>query len=569
LACATLVAGIALVAVTLGVDGFAGRNGSREMSAAICRSCAIFAQTEARVTSALDPGNAAAFTAGIAPWRRTCESEGDQCRALFSSAGSADRCQAFTRDWATLETRFAAGLRAVSKLSVTCAALSCPVLSCSPAISTLHDLSAGGDAARLLMLLSAQARPSRSDAFASASATLNKGRKALAGLTAVLGGTLSDFGGEWAYWQNFARELDDAGDDLLMRGDIAQSGRVLFSSAADASRAMAVGLERMGGEDTSAQDWTRLGDAIGAFLVASTRIDEVIAHAVTPLRFEACGSDIGDRARRLETTMTQLEADLAQCVVRAQCARAADGTDSASGPRTSLPGAAIQRLERAAEALALNVTGTSVSEAPAASLTLKYPSYAPREPIQIAIEPRGNRCLAAGGAVELTSAGHDSAAVEARGEFPYAERSAVVLAAPDAPGPYIASLLPAREGRNTPPGPVPLAQVPFAIESVPQGCEGFAGTWETDFGVMTAVIRGDHLLGSYRRAGASRPGIVEGTIRGREMKGTWSSDLGSGGARLILLEGGQRFSGTWGDTVGEVDGAGLWRGHCVQPGPAD
>jgi hypothetical protein len=75
------------------------------------------------------------------------------------------------------------------------------------------------------------------------------------------------------------------------------------------------------------------------------------------------------------------------------------------------------------------------------------------------------------------------------------------------------------------------------------------------------------LRATYRRPGAVKPGFLTGQVKGRHFHGSWVSELGSGGAHLVLSSGGERFLGTAGDKPGVEDGIGLWRGHCLAARP--
>lgn len=560
-----LFCGLALIGVTLRVDNGAGRlQQSSVRSTGICRSCETFERVDRQVGAVLDGGAARAFLRGLGPWRDTCIGEQKQCYALFVQTGSVEGCDAQLRSWTALETRLASALRDVAKLSVTCEAMSCPVLSCAPAGDLLGNLETGGDALKYIVLAGTPAPKGNPETFSKAIRLLGSGRTALLRLTATLGSEAVDFAGEWAFWQNFGTQLETAGDELFARGDVSPAGHSVFRSGTHAARTVALALEKLGG-DMQSSAWQELGDGFGAFLVASARLDELIMRSVSGVQSRTCGSDIADRARRIEATTSQLAQDLSACRNHARC----DTETQAEQRRDrflTTPEAVMQTLEHSVDGLADAAGKMVLSESPPASVSLEFPTYTAREPITVNIEARQNSCAASGSVLALSTVGagrDDDVLYQSNLQ---ADQPSVTLAAPEQPGAYVFSLLaPAASAGAL--GPAPLAKVPFEVRAGPEACDGFAGTWDTDFGTMTATLRGNELRGSYQRSGATRPGIIIGTVRDRTMTGTWRSDLGSGGARLVLSSDGQRFSGTWGEKEGEVDGAGLWRGRCVAVAP--
>ncbi len=111
------------------------------------------------------------------------------------------------------------------------------------------------------------------------------------------------------------------------------------------------------------------------------------------------------------------------------------------------------------------------------------------------------------------------------------------------------------------------ASAPFDVAAAPAGCNGFAGTWDTDFGTLTVTVRDGIARGTYRQSEDDRAGILEGTVDGPILVGRWYSEIGSGGTRLTMADGGQAFAGTWSQTLERTGGAGKWEGHCII-GPA-
>ena len=80
---------------------------------------------------------------------------------------------------------------------------------------------------------------------------------------------------------------------------------------------------------------------------------------------------------------------------------------------------------------------------------------------------------------------------------------------------------------------------------------------------MRLVQRDGTVTGTYRRSPDARAGFFLGTLTGKAAEGSWHSELGSGGARLRLVDEGSRFRGTWSQTLGKFAGTGQWNGLCV------
>ena len=70
----------------------------------------------------------------------------------------------------------------------------------------------------------------------------------------------------------------------------------------------------------------------------------------------------------------------------------------------------------------------------------------------------------------------------------------------------------------------------------------FAGVWQTNFNNELRVSQaGDHVTGLYD----GRSGVLEGTINGNVLTGTWSWKNQTGVFRFSLSGDGNSFTGTW------------------------
>jgi hypothetical protein len=269
----------------------------------------------------------------------------------------------------------------------------------------------------------------------------------------------------------------------------------------------------------------------------------------------ACGSVVTPQAVQLAPSLAAARQALDLCAERATCSALRAGhvtEDNLAGPAALKASAA--RIIAGARAL-------KVSESPPPKITLDQTRYAGADAVQARIDPGHNRCLANGGLVGVFA---DPASGNVAGPptSPLAlapeNVQSMLIEAPATPGHYLVSVT-GRYGA----GPA-LASLPFEVE-VAHGsaCNGFAGRWETDRGVLTASVRHGVLRGTYRRAGALRPGFLTGMVKGRHFHGSWTSELGAGGAHLVLTAQGGHFIGTAGTHLGIEDGAGLWRGSCA------
>lgn len=271
---------------------------------------------------------------------------------------------------------------------------------------------------------------------------------------------------------------------------------------------------------------------------------------------KACGTVIAQLAQRSLPGLQTARQAIDLCASSANCAtlrRAGAVSDDAP----DLPDA----VGEAAGRLDALFSSIRFYESPLPGLSLDLAQYTTGDAMTVRVEPGANRCLAAGGLIVVypdQGVNSISGAPLAQIALSAGQKATALMEAPAEPGKYFAAVVGSGNQRKA------LAVLPFDAEAPRTGCSGFAGRWETDRGTLTASVRRGILRGTYRRAGAEKPGFLIGQVKGRHMHGTWSTELGSGGTHLVLDGTGQRFLGTAGDRPGREDGSGLWRGQCAQ-----
>ena len=113
-----------------------------------------------------------------------------------------------------------------------------------------------------------------------------------------------------------------------------------------------------------------------------------------------------------------------------------------------------------------------------------------------------------------------------------------------------------------------LALLVLAVLALPSGSSAdssnptWAGTWDTDFGLMTLGAGGS---GDYvSDFGPNSSGTITGEVDGRVNKGKWKQPNSSGTFRFEMSGNGLSFTGDW-----QYDGGGCgsscgWNGDCVE-----
>lgn len=339
-------------------------------------------------------------------------------------------------------------------------------------------------------------------------------------------------------------------------GDGAVSWRLREVAVALDHIAMALTETDAGAE--GAVDWSAVMQWTGQ---AAARLAQgrVVADALAD---PACGGMDEARVEVLQSRIRDAEAVMTVCATRAACeeGEAVSGLLPADvrGPLT------IESFRVYADD-AFNLLGslTGQLQLNAQGLATLIPDegrYRPSEAIEIAVDISETACMAEPGAVLALVRENDSEG-EAESIARLAPRPIqnAYMEGPHAAGSYtiVARAPPARGGSE-------IGSASIVIdEGLPQVCDGFTGIWNSDFGELVLYERGELVRGTYRRFSDVTPGFLIGIVSGRTFRGIWRSELGSGGARLVLAQDGQSFRGTWGHSEGSVGGAGRWNGVCA------
>ena len=305
-------------------------------------------------------------------------------------------------------------------------------------------------------------------------------------------------------------------------------------------------------------DCTGLQDLRGAVI---TLMDVLQAISTAPsavtdrTESSACGAVVAPLAKRLAPGLRDAHEALDLCAVHASCAVLRSGRKGAEDM-----GGLLEQVRAQADQIETLSARLRLAESPAVAITLDLVTYAAGDAMEARVDPSRNRCLAQGGIVGI----YADKGLSALSDPPVSQepvtssgQAKLWLEAPQTPGRYLVAVT-GKTGSGR-----ALGSTPFAVERPRSGCSGFAGRWETDRGTLLASVRRGVLRATYRRPGAVKPGFLTGQVKGRHFHGTWLSELGSGGAHLVLNATGDRFLGTAGDNPAEEDGAGLWRGLCL------
>ncbi len=105
----------------------------------------------------------------------------------------------------------------------------------------------------------------------------------------------------------------------------------------------------------------------------------------------------------------------------------------------------------------------------------------------------------------------------------------------------------------------PARPVPARAPAVAAACSGgFEGVWRTEYGPLRLHVSGGRATGSYDNA----DGVVEGTVTGKVLEGTWRDYSGHGTMRFELTSS-RSMSGSWARLAGPGGKSGAWDGECV------
>ncbi len=296
-----------------------------------------------------------------------------------------------------------------------------------------------------------------------------------------------------------------------------------------------------------------------------------------------CGALEQDTLRRLARDLALARTELSRCLRRAACP---SPNGSGIPPRNgmSLTASGAGEGEFAAQALfdaslsraRAMARGLSIGSAPATALGTDARRYLAGEPLTVMVDPAQPACMAEPGAsvaILRREAGRDRTVVRfdlADGQNVEGGQIAVdggetargsllgfLTGAPLASGAYTVRTFaaPARGGGAT-------GSASFFVEPEPPVCQGFQGVWTTDFGDLHLAVRDGEARGTYRRSPSASPGYLFGTVEEGVLTGYWTSELGTGGTRLVLEPGGRAFKGSWAQTLDATRGTGIWNGSC-------
>ncbi len=329
-------------------------------------------------------------------------------------------------------------------------------------------------------------------------------------------------------------------------------------------------LEGFAGQNSNAQSlgyrpwWPALVETASLALAQIHHLEWQPANEIM-----ACQNPRADRLTSLRASLRRASAALSVCGARGGCA--------ATEPINilgRLDGREINNVTTAADFLAAANTilaeelqSLRIAASDRVSLHPDLEAYGVWEAINVAVEGGENRCIAEEGAWlglfpdtvqsgSSTEVGHEAIlSVPLNGR---ASEDGAFLEAPDQAGNYeVRAFAPdARGGAE-------LARAPLSVWPGPTFCEGFDGIWDTDFGELHMFVRGNDVRGTYRRTAGLAPGFFSGERDGQVLVGNWNSEIGGGGARLVLAADGQSFRGTWSHRPGQYAGTGQWNGSCV------
>lgn len=567
-ASALVLAGVGAVAFSLGRFGPPALFEEAGPIVAGCPTCARFAPA---IAWSGEPGSRPAldaFVRGLQPWRRACSAVREQCAAEHKRAATVN-CSQAEEVRRVLLARIERQTVQAAEDADRCRALACPEADCRVLGSKRAQIAAIAQNLSDLALEEQglgsalePLRPALEAQLAAFSATLE--RLAL-WATTPSGRPGREVAAEWRQHAEAVARLAEAwgntdapkqttgGPHLTLLRTLAAL-EAAARQTGDAVDALGKEPENMG----LTARWQDLGSAAGAAASALDRLEATLATAAnrpsadgsTLITLRApCGALFGPEAQRLGPRLAAVVAGLDQCQARGRCPAAPPALSPTDG-RT-----ALDRL--AAPATSVAEAPVPLAEAPLVGLAPDLARYSAGDAIALAVDPRNNRCLRAGGYLavlpeggRLSSDALSGAAIT--GNAP----TLALLEAPAAPGRYEIGVFGSREATL-------LASVPIEVDPAAQDCNGFAGRWTTDFGILVSSVANGALRGTYRREPTAKPGFLTGQVDGNEVHGSWSSELGGGGVHLTLAPDGRSFTGTWSDKPDSDRGTGAWSGTCT------
>ncbi len=441
-----------------------------------------------------------------------------------------------------------------------CQSMVCPIMLCDRSASFAADL--------------AIAEMSLAELAGGRTALPGIGEETLpTGLAAVLGGV------ERALVRLAIDSAETSlGPDILsVRADDMRSGLLAWVEETEIRKGVQKHTWRVGAlmaEIDVAAEWARREEteeytqayfeALSRAMLSAARLDAALAIVDDPAESRQRPAEPGPVCGANQLADAYLKvgraiAALGYCQAKSACPRPSSpiagrslrsASDRSIGALAAVTGALPLGLDRAEDA------GVRASDP--VRLSLNRQSYQTGEAVTVRADTTPSACLAATGSIGIARAGTPEGR-ERRYSLAGNTTSEILLAAPGNAGRYVVRVFasPDRGGHV-------LSEHPLIINPMAPGCDGFTGTWDTEFGRLHLVDREGRVTGSYRRsANSPLPGLLIAARSDRVLEGTWLSELGRGGARLRLAADGQSFRGTWGVKVNRVSGGGRWTGVCL------
>ncbi len=319
--------------------------------------------------------------------------------------------------------------------------------------------------------------------------------------------------------------------------------------------------------------WERFAHELAALTLDGLRLEAELKRRPTDeaaLRISVCRARQEEPHRALTRDLALARARLARCVTRAGCpaAGAARGGAVALGANTTWT-ETLSALDQDVRLATGAASRLSLRKPQRALLETDYSNYAPGEAVRLSVDLRSLTCMAEPGASAALLGPQpgppgpetaDQAQTRLGRILDLADLAPgeSTIEAPTQPGTYVVKTFapPGRGGLET-------GAARFDVDAPPETCKGFAGSWDTDFGILRLAVRNGVARGSYRRPRAGEAGFLFGTVTDGVLIGQWHSELGTGGTRLTLEPDEQSFKGTWSQTPGVHAGTGTWSGLCL------
>lgn len=305
-------------------------------------------------------------------------------------------------------------------------------------------------------------------------------------------------------------------------------------------------------------DWRVVAERAGSALAQVHYLEWRLALEDQP---DFCESAEPQVIAELATDLRRAAAALSVCGARAGCEDA-----SAAPPLVDLydraPGGlgGLDRFTTEAVAIiARNFDAMDLQPDDPVTIITDLEAYGMGEAIRASFGDTMNRCIAEPGArLGMFPAGDYDEPIEMRDVRATGDHREALIAAPEQAGVFEirAYASPLRGGAE-------LARERIIVERPSLGCDGFGGLWDTNFGELRLYIRNGVVRGTYGRSPSTPPGFLTGEVRGPVLYGDWSSELGEGGARLVLEDEGGAFRGAWSHIPGQYTGTGAWNGTCI------